>query len=443
MPDIPSPIGGYWILFLFIIFNAVLHAFRSAVQNIRENEILQQKQEGRRRAGLILKFLTYPNHLWETIQWIFGLLNILTGYFCFLPISSFAYGKITFYFGDEAHIKVLGLIACLLALLIFYTLLLSVSIFVPKVIGRQAAISTAYLLVNIVYFFVRLFRPLTWLMENFSKFIAGLLGLKLLAKVDVTEEEIINIVDEAQEQGLIMDSEAEMIQNIIQFKDISAKDIMTHRMNINALDAETSLNEALEIMVDERNSRYPVFLEDIDNIIGIIHVKDAIRHVTKKNQGEKKLKEINGLIRTVGFIPETKSIDAIFREMQQKKIHMSIVIDEYGQTSGIVAMEDILEEIVGDILDEYDEDDNFIQEQVDKSVLIDGITPLEQVGEVLGIEFEEDVETLNGYLTLKLEHIPTAKDRFIEGNGYSFEILGVANHVIEKVKVKKIAEEDK
>ncbi|HEY9574392.1 MAG TPA: hemolysin family protein [Lachnospiraceae bacterium] len=443
MQDIPSPIGGYWILFLFIVINGILHAFRSAVQNVRETEIQEQKEDGKKKAGWILKFLTYPNHLGESIQWSFGFLNILLGYFCFLPISSRLYRYIIVEFGGLAYIKFLAIVICLLSLLVFYTALLSVSVFVPRVIGRQSALSTSYLLVRIVCFFVVLLRPFTWMMEVLSKIFVRLLGLKPLEKLDVTEEEIINIVDEAQEQGLIMDSEAEMIQNIIQFGDISAKDIMTHRMNINALDAEISLDEAIQIMVDESNSRYPVFLEDIDNIIGIIHVKDAIRHLTKHDHGSQKLKEIHGLIRTVGFIPETKSIDAIFQEMQQKKIHMSIVVDEYGQTSGLVAMEDILEEIVGDILDEYDEDDNFIQEQVDKSVLIDGLTPLEQVGEVLGIEFEEDVETLNGYLTLKLEHIPTSRDRFIEGDGYSFEILGVANHVIQKVKVKKIEEEDK
>ena len=217
----------------------------------------------------------------------------------------------------------------------------------------------------------------------------------------MTEDEIIGLVDEAHEQGVIQESEAEMIQNIMEFSDKDAKDIMTHRKNIEAFDEEETLKEVVDRMLEGNNSRYPVYNENIDNIQGIIHFKDAMYQLTRNSCGDRMLKEIPGLIRTVGFIPETRSIDNIFKAMQSKKAHMAVVVDEYGQTAGIVTMEDILEEIVGDILDEYDENDDYIQPQYDDSILMDGLTPLDQVGAVLNADFSdiEEFETLNGYLT--------------------------------------------
>ena len=256
---------------------------------------------------------------------------------------------------------------------------------------------------------------------------------------DVTEDEIIELVDEAHEQGVIQESEAEMIQNIMEFSDKSAKDIMTHRKNMNLLEDTMTLEEAVNFMAEHTNSRYPVCHDDIDNIIGFIHIKDALVHQIRQEDREKQLMQIPQLIRSVAFIPETRSIDSIFKSMQVKKVHMAIVVDEYGQTSGLLTMEDILEEIVGNILDEYDESEEFIQPQFDESILMDGLTPLEDVEEVLGIDLgDQEFETLNGYLTSLLEHIPTEEDKEINANGYSFQILSVENNIIQKLRVEKL-----
>ena len=152
---------------------------------------------------------------------------------------------------------------------------------------------------------------------------------------------------------------------------------------------------------------------------------------------------IPNLIRDASYIPETRSINDLFKRMQAKKLHMAIVVDEYGQTSGIVTMEDILEEIVGNILDEYDEDDHFIIEQLDNTYLMKGLTPLEDVEETLSIDLqEEEYETLNGYLTSLLGHIPNIdEDKEIRANGYLFTILAVENNTIQRVRVEKLPEE--
>ena len=261
---------------------------------------------------------------------------------------------------------------------------------------------------------------------------------------DVTEEEIISMVDDAHEQGVIEESEAEMIQNIMEFSDKEAQDIMTHRKNIHAVSEKTSLKEALEYMLNGSNSRYPVYREDIDDIIGVIHLKDAMKEITFHHNGDVPVNKIHNLIREASYIPETRSINDLFKRMQAKKIHMAIVVDEYGQTSGIVTMEDILEEIVGNILDEYDEDDHFIVEQLDHTYLMKGLTPLEEVEDTLSIDLkEEEFDTLNGYLTSLLGHIPNMEeDKEIRTNGYLFTILGVENNTIQRVRVEKLPTEE-
>ena len=176
---------------------------------------------------------------------------------------------------------------------------------------------------------------------------------------DVTEEEIISMVNEGHEQGVLRASEAEMINNIFEFGDKEAKDIMTHRKNLIAIDGELSNNDAVPFIIDNSKSRYPVYLDDIDNVIGVLHIKDAFAFAQKNEVFRSSIKDIPGLIREVDFVPETLNIHTLFKMMQAKKSHMVIVVDEYGQTSGAVAMEDILEEIVGNIEDEHDEEESF------------------------------------------------------------------------------------
>ena len=232
---------------------------------------------------------------------------------------------------------------------------------------------------------------------------------------------------------------AGLIRNIFRYMDKDAKDIMTHRKNIVAIDATETLENAFQFMLGESYSRFPIYEEDIDQIIGFIHLREAATCYLDESLRKRPVKELDTYIRSVSFIPETKSIDKLFKEMQTKKNHIVIVLDEYGQTSGLVAMEDILEEIVGNIFDEYDESEEFIQPQFDESILMDGLTPLDDVEEVLGIDLGDHAfETLNGYLTSLLGHIPTAEDKEINANGYCFQILSVEDNIIQKIRVEKI-----
>ena len=319
-------------------------------------------------------------------------------------------------------------------------LLATFGILVPKRICSRHAAASAYRMVHMVQAGIILAWPITKLMELLTNLTVRLFGIDPNhTEDDVTEDEIIDLVDEAHEQGIIQESEAEMIQNIMEFHDKSAKDIMTHRKNINALDDTTLLKDAIVYMSEHSNSRYPVYHEDIDNIVGFIHIKDAMEHQNRAEYEAKSLMQIPKLVRSVAYIPETRGIDSLFQAMQTKKIHIAIVVDEYGQTAGLVTMEDILEEIVGNIFDEYDESEEFIQPQFDESILMDGLTPLDDVEEVLGIDLGDHAfETLNGYLTSLLGHIPTAEDKEINANGYCFQILSVEDNIIQKIRVEKI-----
>lgn len=295
--------------------------------------------------------------------------------------------------------------------------------------------------IGIVRLMMAVLTPVSWITAGISKMVVKILGLdKRKIPEDVTGEEILSIVDEAHEQGVIEESEAEMIQNLITFREKDAQDIMTPRKNIAALEGQMTLDEAVKMMLEEGYSRYPVYADDLDNILGILHFKDVMRVAsTSSMAGGKPIREIPGMIRPAIFIPQTRGINQLFQGMQARKTHLVVVVDEYGQTVGLVSMEDILEEIVGEINDEYDEDEQNIQPQLDQSILIDGFTRLEELEEELGMDFgEQEVETLNGYLTSVLDHIPTVKDKEVIANGYRFEILSVENNTIQKVKAKKL-----
>lgn len=257
---------------------------------------------------------------------------------------------------------------------------------------------------------------------------------------DLTEQEIMSMVNEGHENGVLQESEAEMINNIFTLDQKEAKDIMTHRKQIMALDGTCSLQEVLAEIRDMGYSRYPVYLDDVDNIIGIIHIKDILNQMLDQTNMEQQLTKINDLIRPASFIPETRNIDVLFKSMQSQKIHMVIVVDEYGQTSGLVTMEDILEEIVGNIFDEHDAEEEQIVEEADGSYVIDGMTDFDDVCELLEIHGEEleDFDTLSGFLISRINKIPVNGEHYqVSAYGYRFDVLLVEHRVIRTVRVTK------
>ena len=244
---------------------------------------------------------------------------------------------------------------------------------------------------------------------------------------DVTGEEIKDMVNEGHEHGVLNENEAEMINNIFEFGEKQAQDVMTHRKSIAAIDSTATVQEAF------------------DYIMGILHIRDLLKVYVDEQKRCKQLSEIKDqVLFDAYYIPETRNISLLFKEMQSKKVHIAVVVDEYGQTAGIVTMEDILEEIVGNIQDEYDEEEELISRMDDGSYMIDGQTTLEELEELFNIHFEcEDIDTINGYMIYKLGKIPEEQEQFqMECGGYLFDVAEVADKMIRKVRVTKIQEKE-
>lgn len=253
------------------------------------------------------------------------------------------------------------------------------------------------------------------------------------------EEDILSMVTEGQEIGAIEEAEAEMITNIFALNDKEAGDVMTNRSLLSAIECGTTLHDALDIMLEGSNSRYPVYDENLDCIVGILYLKDAFRISRQTESENKPVSEIPGLLRPVFYVAETKKIDDLFREMQQKKVHMVIVIDEYGQTAGLVTMEDILEEIFGNIMDEYDPEEAVIEDRGTHEYVVEGSARLEDLAETLEVDFsEEEFETINGFIISRMDHIPAKGEAFeTVAFGYLFRVLEADNNRVEKVLIKK------
>jgi putative hemolysin len=253
---------------------------------------------------------------------------------------------------------------------------------------------------------------------------------------DKVEEEILSMVEEGHEHGLIEEGEMELINNIFEFGDKEAKDIMTPRQKIVAVENTQTVEQALQLAVENNFSRYPVYEEDLDNIIGLIHIKDLIAVYMKDPKSP-----IADIVDKAIVTHPTKDVSELLQRMQREKIHMAVVVDEYGQTEGIVTMEDILEEIVGNILDEHDEEQpEEIQKKSEDEYLVDGGATLEDLEDLLGIEFpDEDFETVNGFLLYELGRLPEAGEKFnIEYQGYAFTPEKIEDNRIITVRIKKL-----
>lgn len=450
MDDGSSPLWALTVFALFIVINGIMYGFGAAIQKVSESEIERKALEQKDKKSLwLLEVIQHPGAIVNTISTTAIFLSILAGYVGIRSITPYAYFWIK-QLNQTAGLEIPNVLywdfSFLLVYMISLIVLIALGVLSAKKLFNHDPDRWVYRTAGIVKFIVTVFRPVTYASTKTSNLVVRLFGIDPNQQEDdVTEEEIISMVDDAHEQGVIEESEAEMIQNIMEFSETEARDIMTHRKNLHALNETIRLKDALLYMLEHSNSRYPVYREDIDNIVGILHLKDVMKQITLFQNEDCPIGTIPNLIREAIYIPETRNINDLFQRMQAKKIHMVIVVDEYGQTSGIVTMEDILEEIVGNILDEYDEEEHFIQVQTDDSLVMEGLTPLEQVDKVLDSDFdEEDFDTLNGYLTSVLGHVPNmSEDKEIKAKGYLFTILGVENNTIQKVRVEKLPLEEK
>lgn len=438
------------IFLILVLIDMFFHGFGAAVEQLNPKEVEKSAQEEKdRRSERLLKILEDPTRYVNSMQLVITFNNVIMGGvylgIWLRVVSDFLAGftKQNLAGIISVPLKAITVFSAVVTMIFLLYILLTFGVLLPRKIARRLPEKWAYASINIVYVVMKLLTPFTGLMTVSANLVLRLFGARNVGdEADVTEEEIINMVNEGHEQGIIQASEAEMISNIFEFGDKEAHDIMTHRNNIVALDGSMPLKDALDFLAAGKNSRYPVYEENLDHIVGILYLKDAMRYHHTEDKLDCSIGQLTDLLREPVYIPQTRNIDELFRQMQSDKQQMVIVVDEYGQTAGLVAMEDILEEIVGNILDEYDEDEDFIEEKGNDEYVIEGKTPLEDLEERFHIAFnEEDFETLNGFLIARMDKIPDENEEFeISVDGYHFKVLSVKNKMIQSVLVTKLPE---
>ena len=436
MDDGGSPVIGLIVFLGLTVINSFLYGFLIALEETSESEIQKHAEQGEKHAVWLLQVKDTPYKTKHAIQimaafvsGVFGIYQIrLMGR---ALIQSFLSGK------EEPYLQILCYgAAAILGIFLFAVL----GIIAPQKIAARKSQEWLFHLAGPIHGMVCVMKPYTIFAEIVSNLVVRLLGVDPNASIDdVTEEEIISMVKEGHEQGVLQASEAEMIHNIFEFDDKEAKDIMTHRKNVAAVDGSMKLREVLELVLEGNNSRFPVYREDIDHIIGIIHMKDVMIESRKEHYLDQAVQDIPELVREAVFIPETRNINELFKGMKSQKNHMVIVVDEYGQTAGIVAMEDILEEIVGNIFDEYDKEETAIVHQEDGSYLMSGMASFDEVCDLLQISMEDlEFETLNGFLISLIGKIPGDHEQFdLISDGWRFQVESVRDKIIHTVKVTK------
>jgi len=433
------------VLIVLILLNAFFAASEMALVSLNDNKIKLMADSGHKKAKMVQALLTEPSRFLATIQIGITLAGFLASAFA---AGSFAgrLAEVLYNLGlplDQGTLETISTVVITLVLS-YFTLVLGE--LVPKRLALQKAEKISFIAVTPLTILSKITSPFVKFLTKSTNIIVRMFGLDPNADdEEVTEEEIRMMVDVGQEKGAIQETEKEMINNIFEFDNKTVSDIMTHRTNIIALPVEMSLKETFHIVNVEKYTRFPVYEENIDNIIGILHVKDLIQFL---ESGDKEAFNLTDMVREPYYVLESIKIDQLFRDMQKNNVHLAIVIDEYGGTDGIVTIEDLIEEIVGNIFDEYDDpemDISEIQELDQYHYIMAGTTNLYEVEDILKIDLPQDYDTLSGFMIGQLGYIPGVDERpAIEYENIVFAVEEMNDRRIVKVRVsvpESVAEE--
>ena len=393
------------VLAILILINAFFAATEIAFISLNDAKIEKQAKEGNKKAKQIKKMLREPSKFLATIQIGITFAGFLS--------SAFAADA----FADDLapmlqNLIPLGLTAWRNISIILITIILSYFslIFgelVPKRLAMRNSEKIAFGTIGIVRAISIITAPFVKLLTASTNGISKLFGISGTDEETVTEEEIRMMVDVGEEKGSIKEEEKELINNVFEFNDKVVSEIMIHRKDIYAIDINSDIDNILKELDEYKYSRIPVYEENIDNIVGMLFIKDLLANVNKKEKVK-----IAKIIREPYFVSENKPIDELFRDLQKNKHQLAIVLDEYGGTAGLVTMEDIIEELVGNIFDEYDEEEKEFEKIDDNTFLISGSVSIHDLRKILGVEIPEgEYDTLSGYLIELLGRIPSDDEK--------------------------------
>lgn len=414
------------VLIILILLNAYFAATEIAFISLNDAKVEKQAKNGNKKAKQIIRMLRNPSKFLATIQIGITLAGFLSSAFAsdaFADLLAPTLNKIMPFISLDVWKGIS--IFIITGILSFFTLVFGE--LVPKRIAMKYYEKIAFISIGIISTISIITAPFVKLLTFSTNMVSKLFGVTENEEAIVTEEEIKMMIDEGQEKGTIEEEEKEMINNVFEFNDTIASEIMIHRTDIFAIEINDNLSNILKEVDEYKYSRIPVYEETIDDIKGILYVKDILKLL---NDGTPI--NIKENIREAYFIPESKPINEIFKELQKNKKQMAIVIDEYGGTAGLLTMEDILEELVGNIFDEYDEFQTEYEKIDENTYLISGSVSISELKKILNINIQEgDYETLSGYLLDELGRLPQ------EGENVVIETKDVT-YKIEEYEEKRI-----
>ena len=434
-----DPLLSILILVILTAINAFFAASEIAVISLSETKLRKQAEEGDKKAKKLLALMQAPDNFLSAIQIAITLAGFLNAAFA---ADSFAGPLVNWLVQDLGVTAIpVGVLNTLMVILVtiilsYFTLVLGE--LVPKRIAMKKTEGVARATVGAVWAVATVFRPVIWLLSKSTNGVLRLLHIDPKAdEEEVSEDEIRMMVDLGEERGTIEANEKELIDNIFEFNNTTAEDVMVHRTDMVMIWADDPADEILRTIQDSGMSRFPVCEEDADDIIGLLNTRDYLLNAQLAHP-----KSLRELLRPAYFVPESVRTDVLFRDMQSKKVHMAIVVDEYGGTSGLVTMEDLLEEIVGNIYDEFDPQEEQVIEQLEDNLWrLSGSCELDQVAEALNMEFPEDEEsdTLGGLVFAQLSAIPEDGSQVaVDTCGLHIQVQNFTDRRVEWALVSKL-----
>jgi len=417
----------FLVLFL-ILLNAFFAASEMAIVSLNKTKIHHLAGEGDEKAKLLMKLINEPSKFLATIQVGITLAGFLASAYTATSISRYLTE-----FLNRLKIPASDEISLILITMLLSYITLVLGELLPKRIALQKSEAIAKFAVKPILFISKITQPFVKLLTFSTNLLIRVFGLAPQnLEEKVSEEEIRMMIDVGEEHGVINETEKEMIDGIFRFDNTLAKEIMTPRTEVFAVDINMPVKDLIDEVLEEQYSRIPVYEDDIDNIIGILYIKDLFKPIRENNLDND---TIRSLLRPAYFVPETKNIDILFRELQSTKNHMAILIDEYGGFSGIVTIEDIIEEIMGNIFDEYDEKDEDIKKIDDNTYLVKGLVSIDEINETLNLKLpSDDYDTIGGFVITLLGSIPRDdEDRTIEYENLTFKIKKLSEKRIEEL----------
>ncbi len=435
MDDGSRMLIGLLISIALLIIKGIITASETAVIEVNDSK-LKKLSEKDKSAQKLIKLLERPNRLLIAMAVFKALATVALAIVATISFYSPLAKKLGFISGND---KLVALLSIVIIIFIITALLATFGDNIPKKLAQDHSMSISLRVSGLLKIIVLVIAPLTKIISILTAIFGKLIGFSSERNNQaVTEEEILMMVDAVNETGVIEQSQKEMINNIFEFGDRIISDVMTHRTDIVAVEKNTSISDLVSDAVKEGFSRIPVYENSIDNIIGIVYVKDLLVLI---NSGDAEKTTVADFIRDVMYIPETNHCDELFKEFTSTKAQIAVVVDEYGGTAGLVTMEDLLEEIVGNIQDEYDDETDDIV-KIDENVFeISGTADPEPVFNELGIEIPEEhyYETMGGFLIDELGHIPSENEYpSVEYKGIKFTVLSTDDKRIVKMKAEKI-----